>query len=386
VNCTAKNKNIPFATPHVTDDEINSVVEVVKSGWWTTGPKVTEFEQAVCSYLTQDSDKELYAVALNSCTAGLFLALKVIGIKPGDEVIVPTWTFAATAQVVEWLGADPVICDVSKETLNIDIPKLEKLITSRTKAVIPVHMASQSADMDALLSLGEEKGIFILEDAAHALGADYNGKKVGSFGHAAVFSFYVTKNLACGEGGMLVTPEKEFADKVRKLSYFGINKQAHLNHEEKDSWYYEIDEVGYKFNMDSIHAAIGLVQLEKLDRLNQRRREIAGIYGKGLRNVKFYPKTDAPGHTWHLFIVGLPENVERDKVFKEMKEAGIGCSVHYIPLHLHPQYKNKVKPTDFPAASAEYKRVLSLPMHPSLTDEDVNHVIDTFNMIVERRP
>ena len=368
---------IPLARPEVTDQEIEAVTEVIRSGWWTTGPLVGRFEDEVSAYLGE----RVYAVALNSCTAGLYLALKALGIGAGDEVIVPTWTFAATAGVVQWAGAEPILCDVRSDTLNIDIEKAKSLVTSKTKAVIPVHMAGYPCDMDPLFAMAKIHDLHVIEDAAHAMGSCYYGKKIGSFGQAAVFSFYVTKNVACGEGGMLVTSDKVLAETVRRLSYFGIEKMAYRRHPGKGSWYYEIVEPGYKFNMDSIHASLGLAQLERLDQMNARRREIAALYRKRLVNVDFFEDQAEHFHCYHLFQIKLPDGVNRDSVIRALGEHNIGSGVHYIPLHLHPCYSKTFPEAAFPAASTLHRRTLSLPLYPSLKEDQVLAICEIMNHI-----
>jgi dTDP-4-amino-4,6-dideoxygalactose transaminase len=336
---------------------------------------VERFEAEVGDYLGGD----LHAVALNSCTAGLYLALKALGIGPGDEVIVPTWTFAATLAVVQWAGARAVLCDVRPENLNIDVEQAKALITPKTRAILPVHMAGYPCDMEPLLEIANFHNLHVIEDAAHAMGTRYKGKKIGSFGQAAVFSFYATKNLACGEGGMLVTRDKALAEKVRRLSYFGIDKTAYRKFPGKDSWYYEIVEPGYKFNMDSIHAALGLAQLERLDQMNARRKQIAAIYRKSLSRVEFFDHRSEHFHCYHLFQVKLPAGLDRDRVIRELRDRNIGSGVHYIPLHLHPCYRKNYPDDAFPAASACDRRTLSLPLFPSLEDEQALAVCEILN-------
>lgn len=374
-----RSKFIPLAKPFANEDEERAVLAVLRSGMWTTGPTVAAFEKACSEYLGPD----VHAVGLTSCTAGLFLALKVLGVGPGDEVAAPTWTFAATAQVAEWLGAVPVLCDVDPKTLCMTPEAVEKVLTPKTKAIIPVHLFGHPCDMDALNALASKHGLHVVEDAAHAFGAAYSGRKIGSFGHAAVFSFYATKNLACGEGGMVVSTDGDLVEKVRRLGYFGIDKNAHLRSPGKGPWYYEIVELGYKFNMDSLHAAIGLAQLAKLDAMNARRREIAKIYDRELRHVTFLEFNAAHGHIHHLYPVLLPESVDRDRVIDQMKDQMIGCGVHYIPLHRHPYFAGKWDRADFPVAEAAYPRLMTLPMHPGVTDEEAYYVVDTLTKILE---
>lgn len=373
---------LPLARPSIEECDLQAAQEVLKSGWWTTGPKVTEFEQALCEYL--DSDNPPHAVGLNSCTSALHLALLALDIGPGDEVIVPTWTFAATAQVVEWVGATLVLCDVSPETLNIDVEKAESLITEKTKAIMPVHMFGYPCDMEGLVRLAKKYGVKIIEDAAHAIGTKYNEKKIGTFSDITCFSFYATKNLAMGEGGAAVSNDQELIERIRKLGYFGINKQAFKRYEKAGTWLYDIEELGYKSNLDSVHAALGLSQLKRLDKMNSRRREIAAQYKKGLDSCIGYLEDDPQHyHIYHLFPVLLPEDVDRNSFSAALKEKNIGSSVHFIPLHQHSYYHERFPQEQFPVASDAYKRILSIPMFPSMADDDVDDVIKTVNALLQ---
>ena len=368
---------LPLAKPYITDDELRVANEVLKSGWWTTGPKVTEFEAALCEYLKKDD--ELYAVGLNSCTAALHLALLACGIGEGDEVIVPTWTFAATAHVVEWVGAKVVLCDIEGVSLNIDLQKAEQLITPKTKAIMPVHIAGFPCDMEGIATLAKKHGLKVIEDAAHAIGTEYKGTKIGNFSDVTCFSFYATKNLAMGEGGAAVSKNKEIVEKIRKLGYFGINKEAFKRYEKSGNWRYDIEEMGYKNNLDSVHAAIGIEQLKKLDALNNTRREIAAKYKAKLsKKLEFTADSAEHNHTYHLFPIILPNGVKRDDFIAAMKDENIGTSVHFIPLHLHSYYAAKI--TDkFPVADRVFDRIVSIPMFPSMSDEDVEYVISKVN-------
>lgn len=372
---------LPLARPDVSEDEIKAVSEVLRSGWWTTGPKVTEFENGVVNYIK--SDEELYAVGLNSCTAGLHLSLLALGIGPGDEVIVPTWTFAATAQVVEWTGAKIVLCDVEEGSLNIDVKKAEGMITPKTKAIMPVHIAGYPCDLLALKELSEKYNIKVIEDAAHAIGTKYDGKKIGNFSNAAVFSFYVTKNLAMGEGGLVVSRDRGVIEKIRKLSYFGINKEAFKRYEKAGSWFYDIEEMGYKYNLDNIHAAIGLVQLGKLDRMIGRRRQIAAIYRKHIDNgISFTDDSERHFHACHLFMIKVPASIiKRDRLIEELKERNVGSGVHFIPLHMHSFYKDRFRRDNFPVANKVFSEILSIPLFPSMSDEDAYYVIENLNKL-----
>ncbi|EQB34416.1 hypothetical protein M947_11075 [Sulfurimonas hongkongensis] len=371
---------IPLAKPDIGEEEIELVVETIKSGWLTTGPKVTEFENALSQYLYHD--EKIYSVGLNSCTSALFLALVALGIEEGDEVIVPTWTFAATAQVVDWIGAKVVLCDIDEESLNIDIKKAERLITSKTKAIIPVHIAGYPCDMEAIASLATKYNLKVIEDAAHAIGTKYKDKKIGNFSDVTCFSFYATKNLAMGEGGAAVSKDEKVIEKIRKLSYFGVNKEAFKRYEKAGRWFYDIEEMGYKANLDSMHAALGIVQLKKLDKMNKRRRKIATYYRDNLSEKLIFNKdSDEHYHTYHLFPIRLPQNINRDEFIEELKENNIGSSVHFIPLHLHTFYKNRSN-NKFGVADKAFQKILSIPMSSAMNDFEVEYVVKTINNII----
>jgi len=374
------NKFIPLARPHITT-EIDEVSKVINSGIWTTGPKVFEFENKLADYLTED--QPLYVSGINSCTSALFLALFSLGIKRGDEVILPTWTFAATAQVVEWLQAVPVLCDIDKSTLCIDVNKIENLISHKTKAIIPVHIGGYSCNINEIKRIADKHKLFVIEDAAHAIGAKYLGTKIGNFSHVTCFSFYATKNLAMGEGGACVSKNNDLIENIKKLSYFGINKEAYKRYEKFGTWFYNIETMGFKFNLDSIHAAMGLVQLEKLDLMNSRRRKIAKMYRKGLDNsIKFFEDSDQHYHTYHLFQIQLPDHINRNEFVEILKQKNIGTSVHFIPIHKHSWYKNRYN-KGFPVADSIFEKVVSIPMYASMTDIQVEYVISTINSIIK---
>jgi len=375
-------KFIPLAKPDVGQDEIELVIETIKSGWLTTGPKVTEFENNLSKYLQKND--ALHSVGLNSCTSALHLALIALGVKAGDEVIVPTWTFVATIQVVEWIGAIPVLCDIEENSLNIDVKKAENLITEKTKAIIPVHMAGYPCDMEAIQKLADKHNLKVIEDAAHAIGTEYKNIKIGNFADVTCFSFYATKNLAMGEGGAAVSKNPKTIEKIRKLSYFGVNKSAFNRYEKRGTWFYDIEEIGYKCNLDSVHAAFGIVQLKKLDSMNKRRREIAKYYKENLSTkLSFTEDNQKHYHIYHLFPIRLPKEVNRDEFIDKLKQNNIGASLHFIPLHLHSFYQNRFAKEDFPIANKVFENILSIPICSAMTNEEIEYVVKTINKILD---
>jgi len=367
------NNFIPLAKPFIGEEEKKIVLEVLGSAMLTTGKYTEEFEENFSNYLGED----LYCVGLNSATNALFLSLLALGIKKGDEVIVPTWTFAATAEVVEWIGAKLVLCDIDEKTLNLDVQKARNLITSKTKAIIPVHIGGYPCNMDEIQKLAKEFNLKVIEDAAHAIGTKYKGVKIGNHSDAVCFSFYAIKNLAMGEGGAVVSKDKNLIEKIRKLGYLGINKEFYKRYDSKGSWFYDIEELGYKANLDNIHASIGLVQLKKLDTMNQKRNEIAKYYYENLKNVEFNKYDDIHYNSYHLFMIRVKQ---RDKFMQKLKENNIGISLHFRPLHKHSFYKNRF--TGFNVADKIYEHILSIPMYPSLTDSEVEYIVETINRIV----
>jgi len=369
---------IPLAKPFAGEREIQAVVEVLKSGWWSTGPGVSQFEKEMVEYLGGGLD----AVALNSCTAGLFLALKALGVGPGDEVLVPTLTFAATSHVVEWCGAKPVLCDIDPKTLNLSVASMKDRATKQTRVVIPVHIAGYPCAMDEILEFAGSRDLKVVEDAAHAIGTSFLDKKIGQHGDAVVFSFYATKNLACGEGGMVVSKDSKLIESVRSLSYFGIDKKAHESEAGKGTWYYQIRDLGFKFNFDEIHAAIGRVQLENLERNNSKRREIARIYDEGINKRIERPVYETMHtHSRHLYPVFLPGHLDRDRFVSKLRENGIGTSVHFIPLHRHEYFQSSWRNSDFPGVESIADGLVSLPLYPELEKDSVNRVVDAVNHV-----
>ena len=379
-------KFIPFHKPAIGEDEIQSVVETLRSGWLTTGYKVKSFEENFARYVGAQ-----YAVAVNSGTAALHLGLDAVDLKEGDEVILPTMTFAATAEVVLYFKAKPVLVDCQRDTLNIDPTQIEAAITPRTKVVIPVHMAGQPCDMTQILNIAHQHGLCVVEDAAHALPADDRGKRIGTIGDITCFSFYATKTITTGEGGMVTTASEAWAERMRIMSLHGISHDAWKRYTKEGSWYYEVLYPGFKYNLTDIAAAIGIEQLKKCDRFWQARERIALLYQHGfadLAEIQLPTCRENAQHAWHLFVIQL--NLERLKITRNefieaLREQSIGTSVHFIPLHLHPYYRDRFgyKPEDFPNASAVFDRIVSLPIYPGMTESDVEKVIEAVTNITK---
>ena len=377
---------IPFHKPAIGEDEIRSVVETLRSGWLTTGPKVKKFEAEFASYTGSS-----HAVAVNSATAALHLALEAVGIKSGDEVIVPTMTFTATAEVVLYLGARPVLVDCRTDDLNIDVDRIEAAISSNTKAIIPVHIAGRPCAMDQILAIAQRHRLRVIEDAAHALPASHRGRKVGAIGDITCFSFYATKTITTGEGGMATTENPEWAKRMRMMSLHGISHDAWDRYTEKGSWYYEVLQPGYKYNMTDIAAALGIEQLKRCNDFYQARRRIAERYNKAftdLPEIQVPPCGSDLEHAWHLYIIQLKLDrlsIDRHDFIKALNSRRIGTSVHFIPLHLHPFYKQtfSCQPADFPQASATFDRIVSIPIYPTMTEQNVSDVIAAIRSLVQ---
>lgn len=365
-------------------EEINAVIEVLQSGWLTTGPRAKQFECSFAQYIGA-----AHAVAVNSCTSALHLALAAIGIEEWDEVILPTMTFAATAEVVLYFKARPVLIDCAPNSFHMDVKQVKKAITPRTKAILPVHYAGAPCDMDSILELASRYHLKVIEDAAHALPARYNGKTIGTLGDITCFSFYATKTLTTGEGGMLTTQNQEYADRMRILSLHGISRDAWKRYTAGGSWRYAIEEMGYKYNLTDLQAAIGIAQLEKCDGMRDRRASLAERYTRELSSLEAFHTPGIPRdvqHAWHLYVLQVNEKallIDRDRVIEELKQRGIGTSVHFIPLHLHPLYQQRCgyRVGQFPYAEEHFAGAISLPLYPSLTDAEQTRVIDALHDI-----
>jgi dTDP-4-amino-4,6-dideoxygalactose transaminase len=375
---------LPYALPSIGQEEIDEVTDSLRSGWITTGPKVARFEEEFAAYIGCR-----HAIAVSSCTAALHVILTALGIRPGDEVIVPTLTFCATAHVIAQLGAKPVLVDVDTNC-QISEEAVERAITWKTRAIIPVHYGGQTCDLTGILNLADKRGIDVVEDAAHAVGASYQGRRIGTHGRAVAFSFYATKNLATGEGGMITTSDTALAQQMRPLVLHGMNRDAWNRYSQSGSWYYEVVDLGYKYNMTDIQAAIGIHQLRKLESMNARRREIAEKYNEAFANlpeIDTFPELPERTHAYHLYPIWLrgPLRIDRSSFIDELRKANIGTSVHFIPLHRHPFYQRSYgyRIADFPIAERIYAGLVSLPLYPSMTDRDVRDVIAAVRRTVE---
>lgn len=373
---------LPFALPEIGEEEIAEVVDTLRSGWVTTGPKARRFEEDFVAFL---GDPALQAMAVNSATAGLHLALEGLSIGPGDEVITTTHTFTATAEVVRYLGADVVLVDIDPATLNIDPAAVEAAITPRTKAIIPVHYAGLAAPMDAILAIARRHGLKVVEDAAHALPTTHAGQLVGTLASdATVFSFYANKTITTGEGGMVVTRDAALAARVKVMRLHGISRDAFDRYSAKTpSWYYEIVAPGYKYNLTDIAAALGIHQLRRADAFQRRRAEIAARYDEAFAGLPLVrPPGPAAGdrHAWHLYVVRLADAapLDREAFIERLFALGIGCSVHYIPLHQHPYWRERygLDAARFPHSQRAYERMASLPIYTKMSDADVERVVD----------
>ena len=365
-----KKLNIPFHKPHITQKELDGVSDAIQSGWLTMGPKTLEFENNFKNFIGSQ-----FAVSVNSATAALHLALNSVGVTRGDEIIIPTNTFISTAEAVLYSGAKPILCDIEEKNHNINVELIEGLITPQTKAIIPVHFGGHPCDMDRIMEIAKKNKLKVIEDAAHSLPSLYEGKKIGTISDAACFSFYATKTMTTGEGGMVTTNDENIAQKITLQRLHGINGDAWNRYEEDNDWYYEVVDLGYKYNTTDIQSALGLVQLEKLEWMRDERKKIATKYRDAFSGkIEFIDENTGNESSWHLFVIKVSN---RDELHQKLKEKEISTSVHFIPIHNHPYYKKRFtyKYRDYPISNAVYKQSLSLPIYPSLSEKEVNYVI-----------
>ena len=376
---------LPPLGPYLGEEEWNEVLDTLQSGWITMGPKTRRFEELFAEYVGSR-----HAIAVSSCTAGLHLALVAGGIGPGDEVITTPLTFCSTANVVVHQGAVPILADVRVDTFNMDPEEMRKKMTPRTKAIIPVHLAGQPCEMDEIRAIAEERGLLVIEDAAHAMGAKYKGRMIGTISDVTVFSFYATKNLTTGEGGMITTEDEELAERTRILRLHGISADAWKRYSAVGSWYYEVLFPGYKYNMTDIQASLGIHQLAKQEKFLEVRQQYTKMYTdafKDLPEVITPVVKDYVRHAWHLYIIRLDLErltIDRDQFIEALRKENIGSSVHFIPLHLHPYYGERYsfKKGDFPVAESLYEGIVTLPMYPKMSVEDVEDVIRAVRKVV----
>lgn len=370
---------LPFALPDIDETELAEVREALESGWVTTGPKTKQFEQEFAAAVGAK-----HAIAVNSCTAAMHLALEALGLKRGDEVITTPYTFAATAEVIRYFDAHPVLVDVDERDLNMRADLLAAAITSHTRAIIPVHIAGLPAELDTIHEVARQHDLPVIEDAAHAFPSSYHARPIGSISQFTCFSFYATKTITTGEGGMICTDHDRWAERCRIMALHGISKDAWKRYTAEGSWYYEIIAPGYKYNLTDIAAALGLAQLHKAERMWRRRQSIAACYSAAFAQVPAlqvpYDQFDRQ-HAWHLYMLRLnlaQLRIDRAQFVDELKRRNIGVSVHFIPLHIHPYYREVYgyHPEDFPVAYNEYLREISLPIYSKMTDADVQDVID----------
>ena len=381
------NNFLPFALPLIGEDEITEVVDTLRSGWLTTGKKTVQFENDFAEFVGAK-----YALGVNSATSGLHLALEAVGVGAGDKVITTTYTFTATAEVIRYLGADPILIDIEPDTFNMSPEKLRQAIAENdnVKAIMPVHFAGQSCDMDEILAIAKEHDLKIIEDAAHALPTTYKGTTIGSISDITVYSFYVTKTIATGEGGMVTTENKEYRDRMKTMRLHGINRDVFDRYtSDKPSWFYEVVEPGYKYNMTDVAASIGIHQLKQANAFQQRREWIANQFNEAFIDLPmttpFVARPDDT-HAWHLYVLQLDLSkmtVNRDTFIELMAKENIGTSVHFIPLHLQPYWRDRYnyQPEDYPIALDVFNRAMSLPIYPKMTDEDVQNVINAVKKV-----
>ncbi len=379
---------LPFALPLLGEEEISEVIDTLRSGWLTTGPKTAQFEKDFCTFIGVD-----HALAVNSATSGLHLALEAVGVGAGDKVITTPYTFTATAEVIRYLGADPILVDIDPNTFNIDPKKIREIANKHDniKAIMPVHFAGQSCEMDEIREIANEYDWKIVEDAAHALPTTWQGEMIGTLSDITVYSFYVTKTIATGEGGMVVSNNEDYIKRMKVMRLHGISRDVFDRYiSDKPSWFYEIVEPGYKYNMTDIAASLGIHQLKKTYAFQERREWMANQYNEAFVGLPLrvpYVAYPDDTHSWHLYVMQLELEsltIDRNRFIELMVEEGIGTSVHFIPLHLHPYWRDRYdyKSEDFPVALEVFNRAVSLPIYPKMKDDDVGRVIKAVKKIL----
>jgi dTDP-4-amino-4,6-dideoxygalactose transaminase len=382
---TKSKRYIVFGSPYIGQDEIKEMVKTLKSGWIGAGPKVAKFEELVSQYVGAK-----FGLALNSCTAGLHLSLLVCGIGQGDEVITTPLTFCATVNAIIHSGAKPVFVDVDRETMNIDVKQIEQAITKRTKAIMPVHLAGRPCEMDTIMRIAKKHNIFVIEDAAQALGSEYKGRKIGSIGDLTCFSFYVTKNIITGEGGMVTTNNKNFADKIKIYALHGMSKDAWKRYSDDGYKHYEVIYPGFKYNMTDMQASLGIHQIKRIEDFDKKRQKIWDLYNAGFKDLPVdlpAPFSKDIHYNKHLYTLLIDKNkcgIDRDAFMQELHRHDIGSGVHFIPVHLHKYYRERFgyKLGDYPNAEYIGERTVSLPMSAKLSRSDANRVVRAVREVI----
>jgi perosamine synthetase len=378
-------KGVPFCRPDITEAEVGAVSETLRSGWITTGPRVKEFEEKFAAALGAP-----WAIAVSSCTAALHVSLVASGCRPGDEVITTVNTFTATAASILQAGATPVLVDIEEDTFNMSPEAVERACTPRTKVILPVHLAGHPCEMTPILALAKGRGARVIEDAAHSLPASYKERKIGTLSDLTCFSFYATKNLTTGEGGMITGEDPGLRERVGIIGYHGMSRDGWRRYLDKGSWYYEIVEHGFKYNLTDIAAVMGLQQLARLDAMQRRREHVVAEYNRAFSDLDalILPKARPHvGHAWHLYIVRLRDGalkIDREGFIRDLAEKGIGTSVHFIPLYRHPFYRKTlgVGPESFPVAEKVFSSCLSLPLFSAMSDVEIATVIEAVREVV----
>ena len=377
---------LPYGSHWLDDKEINEVINTLKSNWITTGPKMRIFEE---NFKKMRGSK--YAVAVNSGTAALHISTSSIEINPGDEVITTPMTFVASANCIVYRGGTPVFADIKNDTYNIDPLDIRKKITPKTKAIIPVHFTGQPCDMDEIQEIAEEYNLYIIEDAAHAIDAEYKGKKIGIISDLTTFSFHPVKNITTAEGGMVTTNNDDLYDKLLMFRTHGISRDSVKRFGKSGGFYYDMQYLGFRYNLSELHASLGIHQLDKLESFQKRRREIVKIYNRELQNIEEivvpYVKKDVK-HSWHLYIIQLELDnlkVDRDFIFKALREENIGVNVHYIPIHYHSYYnkKFKLKKRILPNVEELFPKIITIPLFQKMSDDDVYDVINALEKVIK---
>ena len=378
---------IPFHKPLVDDEDIAGVVDTLRNGWMTTGPKTKEFEERFREYVGAS-----HALAVNSCTAAMHLALAALDVQPGDEVITTPYTFVATAEVILYMGARPVFVDVQESDANIDPARVGEAITPRTKGIMPVHVAGVPCRMDEIMHVAASHGLWVVEDAAHAIESQWKGVQTGCWGTAGAYSFYPTKNITTGEGGMLVSEDEELIARARRLALHGMSRDAWKRYEKTGSWYYEIVDRGYKYNLTDIAASLGLTQLRKIDAWLEIRKRYAGMLSEAFAgHPALTPPADPPAEAvsaYHLYPLRLnleALSIDRSAFIDRLRDEGIGTSVHFIPVHLHPYYVERYGYGRgmFPVAEGIYDRMVSLPLYPGLSEDQARRIAETVTRVAD---